>query len=275
MKKSLKITHEGSKQCSKLELFKVQKMKTVMFVLAITFLTFSYTSKAQSADSEYTNIALNKTVVVDSELNTSYPGSNAVDGDNISNSSRWISTGDSYPHYIEIDLDDDYEIGELKFFTGYNTYGTPIIDFQFQYYDGNSWVDIINISNNWVSAYSTTFTPVNANKVRLYITRVDADSPVKMFEIEVYGKTLNPLPISEEVVQGFKVYPNPCNNQLKIEGFSISSNKVEVYNVSGKLVLSVSGNSEGVIDVSDLNAGVYILKTDFDGKIITQRFIKQ
>ncbi len=131
------------------------------------------------------NVALNKLVAVDS-VNGSSAGSNAVDGDNSSDSSRWVSANTAWPHWIEVDLQGHYLINELKYWTGYQGYSRPITDFQFQRWDGNNWIDIFVVDGNSDPAYSRTFVPVTTSKVRLYGTAA-TDNYFRLFEIEVYG----------------------------------------------------------------------------------------
>ncbi len=61
------------------------------------------------------------------------------------------------------------------------------------------------------------------------------------------------------------IYPNPTKDYFNI---SISNDKhftINVYNLSGLLVKTNHIRSRGVMDLSDLDTGVYILVTDLDG----------
>jgi hypothetical protein len=68
--------------------------------------------------------------------------------------------------------------------------------------------------------------------------------------------------------------PNPATSILSI---SIPNNKVadivSVYNPIGQLVLQ--SNTSNSIDVSTLNTGTYFIKIHSDGKIFTEKFIKE
>lgn len=68
-----------------------------------------------------------------------------------------------------------------------------------------------------------------------------------------------------------KVYPNPVNSELTIDMENVAS--VEVYNLVGASVLKTT--SENVINVSNLEMGVYILRaTDTNGKVSVAKFNK-
>lgn len=69
----------------------------------------------------------------------------------------------------------------------------------------------------------------------------------------------------------FKIYPNPTNTDLKIEGElpdKISSAKIALLNVNGQVLrqdIYYSGELKS-INVSDLKAGMYILELQYSKK---------
>jgi YbbR domain-containing protein len=77
----------------------------------------------------------------------------------------------------------------------------------------------------------------------------------------------------EEVTTALNVYPNPVNNMLFVE---TESNVVEisVYDIFGRQQLAVSGQ-QSVVDVKDLNSGVYFVKVVTENGEMVKRFIKQ
>ena len=71
------------------------------------------------------------------------------------------------------------------------------------------------------------------------------------------------------------VSPSPAANNLKISAQETIQN-VTIYNVLGKKIKSaVINKTEDVIDVSTLNAGIYILKYTANNKVGTMKFIKE
>lgn len=71
----------------------------------------------------------------------------------------------------------------------------------------------------------------------------------------------------------FSTYPNPVRNVLNIST-DASLQKVEVYDILGKTVLSAKGDSKS-IDVSSLNSGVYLLNITSENGVATKKFIKE
>ena len=72
-----------------------------------------------------------------------------------------------------------------------------------------------------------------------------------------------------------RMYPNPATNVLNIESIS-TIEKVAVYNVLGQQVISEIPNKAIVtLDVSNLQVGVYVVKTTIDGNVSSSKFIKE
>ncbi|MHC1775419.1 MAG: T9SS type A sorting domain-containing protein [Lentimicrobium sp.] len=73
-----------------------------------------------------------------------------------------------------------------------------------------------------------------------------------------------------------KIYPNPANNMLYISNVS-GINKVEIYSVVGNLVKSIddfpNSRGQGGINISDLPAGMYIIRMNGTPKNTTSRFV--
>jgi hypothetical protein len=57
----------------------------------------------------------------------------------------------------------------------------------------------------------------------------------------------------------FTLFPNPASNEMKIQSKQVIT-KIEIANVSGKLVLETTSNT---IDISKLSEGIYYVKAQF------------
>ena len=66
------------------------------------------------------------------------------------------------------------------------------------------------------------------------------------------------------------VYPNPVKDRLIIEADGFES--VEVYNLVGQQVMA---STTAVVDMGDMNQGIYFVRVVADGKTITKRIVKQ
>ncbi|WP_299242520.1 discoidin domain-containing protein [uncultured Aquimarina sp.] len=133
------------------------------------------------------NIALNKPTVVDSQFDNSFPGSNAVDGGIATNPSRWVSSSAAWPHWMEVNLEGNHEINQIKFWTGHSGTYNEGVQYLFQYWDGSNWITIVDGSDNISGIVDQTFNVVSTSKVRLYGLGSNRDNLFRLYEIEVYG----------------------------------------------------------------------------------------
>jgi hypothetical protein len=106
---------------------------------------------------------------------------------------------------------------------------------------------------------------------------IDGDTDMDMFvgsgtEIQYY-KNVNPTTeISENVLEGFSMYPNPANSILNInlEG----KYSVRITDLTGKVVMQ-QNLSEKTINVESLKAGVYMVEVTQDGNKAVRSLVKE
>ncbi len=72
------------------------------------------------------------------------------------------------------------------------------------------------------------------------------------------------LGVSDLTSVDFDYYPNPVNEVLTIQS-QVTIESIDVYNLMGQIVLKSSTISQGKIDLSALNEGIYLVKVTFDG----------
>jgi len=136
---------------------------------------------------QITNIALNKPTATDSYFEEDNNiGNYAVDGDRISAFSRWASANTPWPHWIEVDLQGNFEISQLKFWTGYDGIYRHPVQYLFQYWDGNNWITIVDGSQNTSPIVDESFSSITTSKVRLF-GMGGVDNYFRLPELQVYG----------------------------------------------------------------------------------------
>lgn len=92
--------------------------------------------------------------------------------------------------------------------------------------------------------------------------------------LEEYGSSnMISTDITEYVDKHLSIFPNPVSNQLTIVS-SQAINKVEIIDLTGKLIKTFKENT-GILDVSDLNSGIYFIKLIADEETITKKFVKE
>ena len=77
--------------------------------------------------------------------------------------------------------------------------------------------------------------------------------------------------LSETTLSNVSVYPNPIQNELTISG---ENGMLELFDVSGKLLISKEHFNFSVLNVSDLTSGSYILKLTNDNGAMIQKLVK-
>jgi hypothetical protein len=71
-----------------------------------------------------------------------------------------------------------------------------------------------------------------------------------------------------------QVYPNPASERISIS-MPLNSD-VSVYDNTGRKILETSTNNETmVMDVSNLEQGIYFLHIYFDGQTVSRTFLKK
>ncbi|MBU2927773.1 alpha-amylase family glycosyl hydrolase [Winogradskyella psychrotolerans] len=121
----------------------------------------------------------------------------------------------------------------------------------------STWYDLMDATGNTTVSNSTSAITIPAGQFRI-----------------LGNKASDVLSVTNEVVLGFSIYPNPSQTT-----FSINANvsNVEVYDLTGKLVKSYKGNFTSVdtFNVSSLNSGIYMVKVQNDNnRTLTTKLIK-
>jgi glucose/arabinose dehydrogenase len=81
------------------------------------------------------------------------------------------------------------------------------------------------------------------------------------FILKIYPEF--PIGMNEQDHGGFKLYPNPARNEIRIENgkWKIENDEYRIYNLTGQvLLLGQVNNKETIIDISSLAKGIYFVK---------------
>ncbi|WP_417881627.1 FG-GAP-like repeat-containing protein [Xanthomarina gelatinilytica] len=73
---------------------------------------------------------------------------------------------------------------------------------------------------------------------------------------------LNLIGTQEFKLNTVSIYPNPTSNRIYFKGLTSNTERVSVYDILGKKILSKTVNTNKGLDVSKLQNGIYILKLD-------------
>ncbi len=207
---------------------------------------------------EFYNVVLHKNAVANTVYSSSYTADKAVDGDTISDASRWVAKN-VFPAILTVGLNGLYNINELHLFTGYQGYNTPITSFNFQYWDGLKWVTILSETANSDSQYKKTFSEVQTDSVRLYINAAE-NGLVRLFEMQVMGSQALTADLKNNPAKSMPiVFPNPTTGRVNLENLD-GDNSIEVFDLRGSLLYKTK--NKNTIDLSFLSKGMYFVKVD-------------
>jgi hypothetical protein len=118
-----------------------------------------------------------------------------------------------------------------------------------------------------------------ANGTGIAIVQNTLVTAYSSFKWSFVGQSLKSAHIGyEEVEESNKelsIFPNPVKNELRLQNVDENAT-IEVYNLTGKLILvRKPGTDENTIDVSNLKAGIYLLKATTTRKTSLIKFMKK
>ncbi|MEM7161249.1 MAG: T9SS type A sorting domain-containing protein [Bacteroidota bacterium] len=94
--------------------------------------------------------------------------------------------------------------------------------------------------------------------------------------VQFYGSfVVNIEEIQEKAENRILLYPNPAQNEIIIESLANSIDRVEIYSIDGKRLYHEPYKSPGIIDISALAEGIYIVRLQLGTEQVLKRFIKQ
>ncbi|WP_131387657.1 T9SS type A sorting domain-containing protein [Flavobacterium suncheonense] len=137
----------------------------------------------------------------------------------------------------------------------------------------NTLADYPNINQATIQSDLIVFTPAADG---VYYFGFQAYSAADQFYLFVDNIVVDVnLGTSAFDASSFKAFPNPVTNVLNLS-YSSEISSVEVFNMLGQKVLVKELNvAQGQIDMSNLNAGNYLVKVTADGQTKTIKVIKQ
>lgn len=144
-----------------------------------------------------------------------------------------------------------------------------------------------NVLSAWINPNLSTFTAatpatltatpaVALTELGGFIIRQDTDvkTPTMILdELRVNTTVQGLLAVNAPSIKGLKVYPNPVTNgRLAVETAANSLRTIAIFDLVGKQVLGTVTN-ENSIDVSNLQAGIYVINITEAGKTATQKLV--
>jgi hypothetical protein len=130
--------------------------------------------------------------------------------------------------------------------------------------DSWAWVDLSSLGSIDSLEFSLTSSDMNGQWIN-----TPGYFCVDNFTLEDLPTAINALDNSSTI----SFYPNPASEQL----FVSTENEVNlsILNTSGVVVKNETLYANDVVDISGLNAGIYIIRMESNGAVFTEKLIKQ
>lgn len=120
--------------------------------------------------------------------------------------------------------------------------------------------------------------------INLFVLRQDSNNETPFIELDALRISTSwadvtpndsTASISNNTIAGFSIYPNPITNHMfTLTSASSEEKSVTVFNLLGKKVLETRFSGiKSDINVSAINAGIYILKVTESGKTATKKLV--
>lgn len=160
---------------------------------------------------------------------------------------------------------------------------------------GNDWISIVHTFTNVEGYFEFSNVAVGKYRVILDVPGLENDNP-QIVEING-GETVTNIKYEmtrdsilnksgsgttdiqqlETVEYELQLYPNPTTGKLIIKNENVNIDNVEIYDISGKLVLSQPiNNTTTIIDLQEQAAGVYFLHlNNKEGKGSVKKIVKK
>lgn len=138
-------------------------------------------------------------------------------------------------------------------------------------FDGVNWTNY-DVINSGLSKNNVIGMTIDQNNNKWFATGnvsvlVEDDNDT-IFRPYVYTGLFTPL---EEFL---KIYPNPSRGEINFQTKDDTITDVSIYNLTGALVNSFSQPQITLLDLSQFESGVYLVKVKFGGKSVTRRWVK-
>ncbi len=102
----------------------------------------------------------------------------------------------------------------------------------------------------------------------------DAEASTGTFSVDnvAISGNVTTLDVTQNNIEGLKIYPNPAKNTLYVTSDSFASKQVELFDVLGKSVLNTKVVNN-TVNISSLSKGVYVAKITEEGKTATRKIV--
>jgi hypothetical protein len=132
--------------------------------------------------------------------------------------------------------------------------------------------------DTWTTAITNThpYTITNLEPETSYTVYVTANCGDAASEPSAHVSFITGVGVSNYDLSSTAVYPNPTTGKFRIENSELRIENVEVYDVYGKMIMSVKvDDNHAELDLSNNASGVYFTRIFTDKGMVTKRIVKK
>ncbi|MBA5792931.1 T9SS type A sorting domain-containing protein [Flavobacterium sp. xlx-214] len=127
----------------------------------------------------------------------------------------------------------------------------------------------VTTGTTWTKVTATATAPATATILRFTFRNYTASSDMDIDNVVVFET--NAASVKENNILGLNIFPNPATDIINITSNSNLEKNVQLFDLTGKKVLDTTVVSE--MNVSSLNAGIYVAKITEAGKTATRKIV--
>lgn len=211
-------------------------------------------------------------------VGTGTPDGNFVETNLVDDKTNTRWSVNEYPQSATVDLEGDIKITQIEV-TCYEDRAYQFIIEGAPNEDG-PYTTIVDRSNNKIPGAAhvpivNDLDNIEARFVRITVSGADiyTGTWVSLTELSVFGQGERTYKEEEPEITEFLLSPNPATSDVTIQAPS-AYNTVSIYDASGKRVIQTEINQELTLDISMLQAGLYMIKIEGNNKSEVRKLIK-
>ncbi|WP_406685241.1 T9SS type A sorting domain-containing protein [Seonamhaeicola sp. MEBiC1930] len=212
-------------------------------------------------------------LAIDGNTNGSYSGGSVTHTEHGANGSGELK-------WWQVDLESDKVITKINIYNRTdNCCKSRFNDFTVKVIDANG----LTTFSQFYEDHPNPLKVITLEDVAGQIVRIEktSDYGLTIAEVQVFGLNASSLSVEEPNLnlQTINAYPNPVNDFLTVSlvdaNFRDAKVNISLYSISGQeIIQTVSESKEMKLDLSNLQAGLYILKISDKTTTITKKVVK-
>lgn len=180
------------------------------------------------------------------------------------------AAGNNPPTILNHISDQIKEEGFVTFTINLDNVFTDVDDDDLTFIAVSSNTDVVSVS---VSENTLTVTEAGTGNAYITVNANDGKGGTIDDEFAVIVNVSTSIADIDEL--NIKIYPNPTSGFIHFESENTEIENIQIYDLTGKLIITKTGFENKEIDLSGISSGVYLVKINTNKKSFTTKIIKE